>query len=164
MAIFSTLPQDLLVHIGGFWDDKKESIYRRILKLKERISSKQYKRFSNPMTYVSKMVRLTVPQELVPHLYGFGEVKVKITDAMCVLTYSNGKRRQFNYDNGGWGDFDEWIIKRIQPIYDDVIQAFLHILKKKYPAIFNKVSYYSIIEDSNKMGKRMNELHLLRNL
>jgi hypothetical protein len=151
-SIFAQLPDDILKHIGEYWSDYKESIYRRIMKVTDCESQRAVVRWKNPKTALIKMTTLKLPQVLVSVNVSdinngdkrFIMPNIKITKCMCVITSFiprlNGgffpRTKQFNFVKKTDEEYNKFLAKELFWEWHNVKVAWEAILKKQYPAMY----------------------------
>jgi hypothetical protein len=157
--IWSQLPEDVIKHIGEYWDDHKENVYRRIKHITEYMliyQSCEYikRRLLNPKIMLRKVMTLPFPEK-VKHYIQTNEIPsgypyriklpvVRITPKMCYITttqerYYRGGTKQFNVAKHNDGRYNNWLNDELKHHIRDVLVIFTKILLQQYPEIHNIV-------------------------
>jgi hypothetical protein len=145
VSIFSQLPDDILKHIGNYWNDHKESVYRRIFKLETCETKMDSNPWKNPRSVIKKMMTMRLPQLYYDLTSTPDQLRlrvclpeIKITKCMCVVKKQAYYARtvQFNFKKHTDKEYDDWINDNIKSEWKNVMASWSRILKKQYPAIY----------------------------
>jgi hypothetical protein len=143
ISIFSQLPDDILKHIGEYWSDKKESIYRRIWNVLAAPSRFQHIKDAKIFIKKAQYPLPAIIKELGETNGWFNEVvpawEVKITKSCCILNRPTipKSNQRFNFTKKTAQQYDEFLRMEVGSISRSVLWQWDTVLKKQYPAIWN---------------------------
>jgi hypothetical protein len=140
--IWSQLPDDVIKHIGEYWDDYKERLHRRIFKIVS-ITSPDFHRFNDAKTLLKKL-EMPIPQVInelgqkdwTGHMVSPWEIK--LTEKCCIINRPrlNGRNYRFNIAQNSAKKYDEWLRHYLgNEIWRNVMSQWQIVLDKQYPAM-----------------------------